>query len=183
LDREDFLWAWLNGNISVVSLNAYKHSSLSCLVNTRCVYHRLKPERAHPDNLTLIPIIDFANHRPRPHAVPLPTNADIFDASPTGFGEPFSLVTPAGASIEAGEEVFFQYGRHSNSTLFVEYGFVNDYTAEQVATGDFEADADVQDLMEALFAERGEVGTWMRGVLEQEGYWGQVSGVSSLVAR
>ncbi|KAJ7155984.1 hypothetical protein C8R43DRAFT_1125888 [Mycena crocata] len=37
--REDFLW-----------------------VNTRCIYHRLKSKRSHPDNLTLCPILDFANH-------------------------------------------------------------------------------------------------------------------------
>jgi hypothetical protein len=123
--------------------------------------------------------MDYANHRPSPHATPAATNADIFDASPVGLGEPFSLLAPCKSPIRAAEEIFFQYGRHSNTALFVEYGFVNEFRADEITSGDFEADVDVQDLMEALFASRGNIGSWMRSVLEQERYWGSEVSVSA----
>jgi hypothetical protein len=103
---------------------------------------------------------------------PMPTRADIFDTAPIGVGEAFWITSPSERMVESGEEMFFEYGRHSNATLFVEYGFVNAFERAQIEDGEFEAEVDVHDCVEALILEKGEVGRWMREVLENEGYWG-----------
>jgi hypothetical protein len=142
-------------------------------VNTRCIYHRIKTTRSDSDNLTLCPIVDFANHRPSPpHMQPRATQADIFDVAPRArLGEPFALLAPAGQKVQAGDELFLQYGKHSNRSLFVEYGFVNHFADGDIAEGRFEGDVNLQDIMEELFQSRGPVGEWMTTILREEGYW------------
>lgn len=64
-----------------------------------------------------------------------------------------------------------RYGGHANRVLFVEYGFVN----APIGDGEGEGEVDVQDLVEDVFRE-GDVGVakLMKGVLEDEGYWGYI---------
>ncbi|KAF7304868.1 SET domain-containing protein [Mycena kentingensis (nom. inval.)] len=146
LDFElNFPWAWLNQN-------------------TRCIYHRIKRTRADPDNLTMCPILDFANHRPKgPAMTPRISNAESADTSPiTRLGDPLTLLSPP-IWTNCGEELFLTYGAHSNRTLYVEYGFV-------VAADDARAEIDVQDLVEPLFL--GDDGTRKRQILTDAGYWG-----------
>ena len=75
----------------------------------------------------------------------------------------FSFSMMPGHSAEAGEELFLRYGKHSNRTLFVQYGFV-DSSLEK------EGEVDVADILEDIFRSKGDVGSWLMGVLEEEGY-------------
>ncbi|KAJ7285853.1 hypothetical protein C8J57DRAFT_1286003 [Mycena rebaudengoi] len=143
--QADFLWAWLN-------------------VNTRCIYHRLKSSRSHPDNLTLCPILDFANHTvDGPCMIPRISDAEKNNAAPLSrLGDPLTLLSP-GAGASRGQEMYLTYGAHSNKTLFVEYGFVTTGTCGEV---------DVQDLVERLFKDKGQEGNIKKEILEESGYWG-----------
>ncbi|EPQ58137.1 SET domain-containing protein [Gloeophyllum trabeum ATCC 11539] len=150
---DDFLWAWLN-------------------VNTRCVYQRLKPTGSDPDNLTLCPVFDFANHSPDPpHLLPLPSNAEIWGTG-SKRGEAYGLRTPPDASFEKDQELFIQYGAHANKTLFAEYGFVNAMPEGHVLKGIISGEVDLQDVLEEMLLARGAAGQWIKSALEEEGYWG-----------
>ncbi|KAF8798009.1 SET domain-containing protein [Phlegmacium glaucopus] len=145
---EDYLWAWLN-------------------VNTRCIYHRLARSRSDPDNMTLCPILDFANHAANPpYTLPRASPADIWHIAPPmkhKFGHDFTLLSPSVSVTSPDAELFLKYGSHPNSTLFTEYGFV-----ELNSEGEIMLDYAV----EALFKLRGRVGLWMKDILVSEGYWG-----------
>ncbi|KAJ7172493.1 hypothetical protein C8R46DRAFT_893627 [Mycena filopes] len=145
--EEDFLWGWLN-------------------VNTRCIYHRLKGTRSHPDNLTLCPILDFANHAVAgPCMTPHISDAEGSNTSPIPrLGDPLTLLSPDTPS-EPGQELYLTYAAHPNRTLFVEYGFV-----VRCASDDPRAEVQVQDLAEPLFET--EDGAVKKKMLEESGYWG-----------
>ncbi|KAF8163286.1 hypothetical protein B0H34DRAFT_694841 [Crassisporium funariophilum] len=140
-------------------------------VNTRCVYHRIAKSRSDPDNMTLCPILDFANHTANPpYTFPQPSPGEIWNSGPSikkKLGDPFILLSPSTSSISIDQELFLRYGTHSNSTLFAEYGFVN-MSPSDGTEGEVEMDA----LVEALFDQKGATGLWMKEVLVQEGYWG-----------
>ena len=76
--------------------------------------------------------------------------------------------------VEVDREVCLRYGGHSNQSLFVEYGFVNCVSNEDMRSGTYPAEVDVQAIVADLFNGRGSVGTWMQTILEDEGYWGCV---------
>jgi hypothetical protein len=143
-------------------------------VNTRCIYHRLAKTRSSPDNLTLCPILDFANHTySEHHTYPRATQAQAFDTGPSAkrkFGEDFVLLSPSTSTVVAGEQVFLRYGMHANSTLFTEYGFVNVVDWHNLPES-FSAEVEIDSYVEALFERRGEVGSFMKDVLLEEGYW------------
>ncbi|KAG0707784.1 hypothetical protein DFH29DRAFT_597776 [Suillus ampliporus] len=147
----NYIWAWLN-------------------VNTRCIFYRLKSSKEDPDNLTLCPILDFANHTSiGSHMTLVPSEADIWDTAPVkSIGKGFRFLSPADASLQEGEEVFLTYGGHPNRTLFVEYGFVNKSLGEaEIVDGE----VDVQDVVESLILDH-KSGAFVKSVLEDEGYWG-----------
>lgn len=135
-------------------------------VNTRCIYHRLKGTRSHPDNLTLCPILDFANHAVTgPCMTPRLSDAERSNAPPIPkLGDPLTLLSPD-TPTKAGDELYLTYGAHSNRTLFVEYGFV-----AACAPDDPRAEVDVQDLVEHLF--QGKDGETKKKMLQDSGYWG-----------
>lgn len=143
-------------------------------VNTRCIYHRLVNARSSPDNLTLCPILDFANHTyTQKFAYPGAYQAEIFNVGPSSkrkFGEDFVLLAPSTEAVVAGEQLFLQYGMHANRTLFTEYGFVNFFDWDNVPES-FQAEVEVDSYIEALFERRGELGSFMKNVLVDEGYW------------
>ncbi|KAF8959069.1 hypothetical protein BDZ97DRAFT_1839701 [Flammula alnicola] len=153
----DYLWAWLN-------------------VNTRCVYHRLAKSRSNPDNMTLCPILDFANHTiSPPYTMPKPTQSEIWDTGPLGrrkFGDNFVLLSPSTATTSPHEEIFLRYGPHSNSTLFAEYGFVMAPSPNDASDETSGGEIELQGVIETLFLKRGSVGSWMKEILVVEGYWG-----------
>jgi hypothetical protein len=142
-------------------------------VNTRCIYHRLAKTRSSPDNLTLCPILDFANHTyTEKFACPKATQAEAFNTKPSKrkFGENFVLLPPSTSTVASGEELFLRYGMHTNSTLFTEYGFVNVVDWDDLPES-FPAEAEIDSYLEALFEQRGELGSFMKNILLEEGYW------------
>ena len=82
------------------------------------------------------------------------------------------LMSPADLSVEEDQEMYLIYGSHPNKRLFVEYGFIVHFSAEALCSGRFFGEVDVQDLVENIFQQRGEIGEWMKGMLVKEGYWG-----------
>jgi hypothetical protein len=80
------------------------------------------------------------------------------------LGDPLTLLSPD-TPTAAGEELCLTYGQHSNSTLFVEYGFV-----APCAPNDARAQVDVQDLVEPMFT--GNDGDTKKKMLQDSGYWG-----------
>ncbi|KAF9005635.1 hypothetical protein BDQ17DRAFT_1240083 [Cyathus striatus] len=153
--QDNFLWAWL-------------------CVNTRCIYHRFRPSRSDPDNLILCPVLDFANHTPiPPFTAPLSSQAEIWDAAPVSrLGDSFTLMSPATLTVSKDSELHLRYGAHPNRVLYVEYGFVNSFTFEDILNGTKHGEVDVQAEMERLIADKLELGDWLREKLEEEGYWG-----------
>lgn len=70
------------------------------------------------------------------------------------------------ATTPSNTELFLKYGAHPNPTLFTEYGFMTD-SAEGPACDEVELDG----VIVALFDARGSLGSWMKEILEVEGYW------------
>ncbi|KAI0362021.1 SET domain-containing protein [Trametes cingulata] len=156
----DFLWAWLN-------------------VNTRCIYYRIRQNKADPDNFTLCPILDFANHGSgRTHIFPV-ISADIWGLTEdSGQGnrrrrrtDSYTFLGPSGYSLSAGDELLLKYGAHSNRFLFTEYGFVNPLK-DVTSSSEYSGEVDVQDLVEDLIRQAGSVGPIIKSTLEEAGYWG-----------
>ncbi|KAG9318465.1 hypothetical protein JVU11DRAFT_556 [Chiua virens] len=148
----DFLWAWLN-------------------VNTRCIYSRLKPSKADPDNLTMCPILDFANHTSgQANMSPVPSKSEIWNAAPVNpIGDGVRFVSPDNVKIEDDDEILLTYGLHSNKTLFVEYGFVNLFSEDGPSPS---GEVDVQGLAEKHIFAVLQLGEAVKAVLVAEGYWG-----------
>ncbi|KAH7889711.1 hypothetical protein F5I97DRAFT_1800507 [Phlebopus sp. FC_14] len=148
----DFLWAWLN-------------------VNTRCVYYRLRPLKSDRDNLTMCPILDFANHAmDGPHLTPMPSGDSAVPMRSTEKG--FKVYSPADAVVQGGDEVYLRYGFHSNRTLFAEYGFVN---AMSEGALQINGEVDVFDLVEEIIYSDQQLGKITKNALVMEGYWGNWS--------
>lgn len=145
------------------------------LVNTRCLYDRVKESASDPDNISLCPIFDFANHTwTKPNMRPLPSDAEAWQTIVgvhSDSGSDLTCVT-GGDAAEEGQELFLTYGMHPQREMLVEYGFVNQVADEAFYTGEFSGEVDLQDEVQKFFEEKGEAGVWMRQVLEEEGYWG-----------
>lgn len=133
-------------------------------MNTRCIFYRLERDKAHPDNLTLCPILDFANHANIPPFT-LPASQNALATHPK---HKFTLLSPAVVATESDSELFLEYGSHPNRTLFVEYGFVNTFTATYSSA---HGELDVYSAVIDLFSKSG-VASRMEGILSEEGYWG-----------
>ncbi|KAI5124551.1 hypothetical protein M0805_003073 [Coniferiporia weirii] len=142
LDIDDFLWAWL-------------------IVNTRCLYSKIFKKNLPLSNLTLCPIIDFANHATSdflPQVSPRKTSEDAL-AKPRDF----VFLTP-GRAVDEGEEVYLKYGSHCNRTLFAEYGFVGE--CSEPSGGEVE----VSDLVNELALSKS-----VSNLLDEQGYLSDVS--------
>ena len=129
----------------------------------------------------MCPILDFANHTSSTtHIVPVMPDS-LFSSAPGSrknnkksahMGGDYMFISSSRA-IQKDDELFLQYGAHSNRKLFIEYGFVNTFAEGDCLRGDFVGEVDLQDILEAMFSTRGgDVGKWMKEVLEEEGYWG-----------
>ncbi|KAH9951338.1 SET domain-containing protein [Amylocystis lapponica] len=149
----DFLWAWLN-------------------VNTRCIHYRIRQPASDPDNLTLCPILDFANHsESHSHIMPVFTSEDMGGTPRRAYMGDYSFVSCSGSNIVQDQELFLRYGERPNRTLFVEYAFVNRFPVDAISKGDFRGDMDVQDILEHMLLIH-PLGSQMKRILEDEGYWG-----------
>ncbi|KAF4603628.1 hypothetical protein EYR40_000797 [Pleurotus pulmonarius] len=107
---------------------------------------------------------------------PMPTNADIWGSPQRSKGgDDFTLMASREITTKGGDELCLTYGAHCNTTLFVEYGFVNVFTSDMIAGGSFRGEVNVQNVMAASFdsGERDRA-AWLKSTLEDEGYWGYV---------
>ncbi|KAH9063454.1 hypothetical protein EDB87DRAFT_1603810 [Lactarius vividus] len=153
----DFMWGWIN-------------------VNTRCLYDDLGLEK--DDNMSLCPVFDFANHAWfRPTMEPLREGeSENWQVERRSAGERGNLdlvcVSCDDRGIARDQEVTLRYGWHSNRTLFVEYGFVNAIKSEELMSGVYPGEVNVQDIVTDLLDQQGAAGTFVKKTLDAEGYWG-----------
>ncbi|KAL0581758.1 hypothetical protein V5O48_000340 [Marasmius crinis-equi] len=90
------------------------------------------------------------------------------DGSPQiGKAGSFTLRAPADVATEPDNELFLKYGSHCNRVLFVEYGFVLPHSETEQTP----YEVGVDDMVEAMFQEKGDLGLWAKSMLETEGYW------------
>ncbi|GAA6063245.1 hypothetical protein JCM10212_000347 [Sporobolomyces blumeae] len=160
----DFVLAWIN-------------------CNTRCIYLDVNSHRKE-DNLTLAPVIDMINHFPSLETKPTPTSSSKLpgavrgSSSSSSSSSPGTLTgltfsSPARSSsdprLRRDAELGFSYGGHDDAMLLAEYGFV-------IGSGENPYNSvDVDRYVEALFDAQGEEGEWKKGVLNDEGYWGDMT--------
>ncbi|GAA5978215.1 hypothetical protein JCM10908_004275 [Rhodotorula pacifica] len=127
-------------------------------VNTRCIYFDIDGKREN--NLTLCPVIDMINHSPGRTTKPDPRLSSLTFCAPAA-----NSPDPV---LHDGDELSFQYGSHEDAFLLAEYGFVvgeeNVYNA-----------VEVDRFVEALFDAQGDEGVLKKGVLKDEGYWGDMT--------
>ena len=98
------------------------------VVNTRTVSLPLDvPSPSDLYNHTLVPILDFANHSSAPdrtahksRQITIPRVRYLM--TPDKMGS--KLIAPPSRRFAEGEEVLFEYGRHSNDLFLAEYGFI-----------------------------------------------------------
>ncbi|RPD66070.1 SET domain-containing protein [Lentinus tigrinus ALCF2SS1-7] len=148
----DYLWAWLN-------------------VNTRCIFYRIQPTLSHPDNFTLCPVLDFANHSSgHTHIFPV-VDSDVWGGVAKKPPKYFIFFSPSQETIQQGQQLYLQYGMHPNTFLFSEYGFVNDVPQGAIKSGAYAGEVDVQEPVEELFAQH-VLGPRLKAVLTDESYWG-----------
>lgn len=147
----DFMWGWIN-------------------VNTRCLYDDLGLGK--DDNMSLCPVFDFANHAWfRPTMEPLRAS-ESEQRSPGGRGNSDLVCVSCEGGIARDQEVTLRYGWHPNRTLFVEYGFVNAIKSEELMSGVYPGEVNVQDIVTDLLDQQGDAGTFVKKTLDAEGYWG-----------
>ncbi|TBU50703.1 SET domain-containing protein [Dichomitus squalens] len=166
-----YLWAWLNGRYFVM-FSSSRHLMYNPLVNTRCIFYRIRANRADPDNFTLCPVLDFANHyHGQTHIFPV-IDSEPWSAETKKLPKYFTFFSPSQEGLTKGQELYLRYGSHSNSLLFAEYGFVNVVPGGAIKSGEYPGEVDVEELVEYQFTEKGSLGARMKSALEDEGYWG-----------
>ena len=139
-------------------------------MNTRCLHYQLFNEDLPLTNLTLCPIIDFANHTTDsslPHLQPAP-QASLSERQPRSPRQKHFTFLSSGSVNSSGVELFLRYGGHSNKTLFVEYGFIDERADPSLI------EVDVADVVESLMDKRGTMGDGLRRILEEERFLGYV---------
>ena len=171
----DFVWAWLSGRDTVFQLLIELLSIDVATVNTRCLYDDLGLNK--DNNISLCPVFDFANHVwIHPTMEPLrAAGSEILRLgrrSPDGGGNTDLVCVSCEKGIARNQEVTLSYGWHSNRTLFVEYGFANAIKSEELMSGAYPGEVNVQDIVTTWLDCRGETGSFIKRTLEMEGYWG-----------
>jgi hypothetical protein len=146
---------------------------IDVVVNTRCLYDDLGLEK--DNNMSLCPVFDLANHAwMQPTMEPArAARTEIWQqCSPGGVGNTDLVCVSCDKGITRDQEVTLRYGWHPNRTLFVEYGFTNTITSEELMSGAYPGEVNVQDIVTGLLNCRGEMGSFVKRTLETEGYWG-----------
>ncbi|KAJ8463164.1 hypothetical protein ONZ51_g10435 [Trametes cubensis] len=150
------------------------------ILNTRCIFYRIRQNRSDPDNFTLCPILDFANHgTERTHIFPV-VESEIWGTAgqraPAGRkkakADAFAFYGPSDITVSQGRELLLKYGAHSNRFLFSEYGFVTRFRPSDISSGSFEGEVDVQEFVEEMIDKAGPIKTVIKFTLEDSGYWG-----------
>ena len=171
----DFVWAWLNGRDVAFQLLIELLSIDIATVNTRCLYDDLGLNK--DNNISLCPVFDFANHIwMHPTMEPVrAARSEILQLGrrlPDGGGNTDLVCVSCEKGIARDQEVTLSYGWHSNRTLFVEYGFANAITSEELMSGAYPGEVNVQDIVTTWLDRGGETGSFIKRTLETEGYWG-----------
>ncbi|KAI0306592.1 hypothetical protein B0F90DRAFT_777523 [Multifurca ochricompacta] len=127
--------------------------------------------------MSLCPVFDFANHVwTRPTMKPVrAAESEIWQVegrSPGGGGNSDLVFASCDTGVTRDQEVTLRYGWHPNRTLFVEYGFTNAITSEEVMSGMYPGEVNIQDIVTSLLDRQGETGAFVKRTLEREGYWG-----------
>ena len=117
-------------------------------------------------NLTLSPLVDFANHPSSAGSLLLqpPAPSRVFAKSTYSINaerDKFVFQSPR-EFTPVGEEVYLKYGDHSNVTLFTEYGFVDNREHS-------DGEVDVSDLAHELIRGMGEDGERVKHFIEDQG--------------
>lgn len=92
--------------------------------------------------------------------------------TPDGGGNTDLVCISCEKGIARDQEVTLSYGWHPNRTLFVEYGFANLITSEELMSGVYPSEVNVQDIVTTWLDRQGETGLFVKRTLETEGYWG-----------
>lgn len=97
-------------------------------VNTRCIYLAVEPQGGIDEDLSLVPFVDFANHTSDHEQSCTFTFNYKNDVKHDGRGQPLApesgILKSPPLAIKKDQELFLEYGQHSNSYLMGEYGFV-----------------------------------------------------------
>ncbi|KAL1410957.1 hypothetical protein Q8F55_001900 [Vanrija albida] len=173
LSDEVILWAWLNVNTRTVSMPL----GLAEPVDAKWPVN----------NHSFIPLLDMINHSslnsvvcPKPESLPSSSVSKRVVKTARGPGRQLNAHLIPGKidqavfaplrGLEAGEEVMFMYGPHSNALLFAEYGFTEVDDASdplQWPNGDI----DVSPWVYKLWEDGGGTDD-KRDVLDDAGLWG-----------
>ena len=141
-------------------------------VNTRCIFYRIQPKLSDPDNFTLCPVLDLANHSSgRTHIFPV-VDSEVWGEVAKKPPKYFVFYGPSEEPVQQGQQLYLRYGAHSNAFLFTEYGFVNEVIDDAITNNTYAGEVDVQELVEGVFAEKGSLGIRLKEILMDEGYWG-----------
>lgn len=127
------------------------------VINSRCLYTEISLKEDPVDKFTMVPYVDFLNHTTEVgvHCYP---KMDTFKKNNYGIGQ-FSIRCGSHEYNKLGEELFLNYGAHSNDFLINEYGFVVDNNDWNFI--------DVTPEIESLVCNPKQ-----RDFLEAHGYWG-----------
>ena len=161
--------AWLAGACSTpVCFTSVRYSSLHFIVNTRCIYLAVEPQGGIDENLSLVPFVDFANHTSDHEQSCRFTFNYRNDVKHDDLGRPLApefgrLISPS-CAVKKDQELFLNYGQHSNSYLMEEYGFVLPRTTP-LDPGDVILDHYLEPLLLAR-------ASLCKELLERWGYWG-----------
>lgn len=91
------------------------------VINSRCLYMEIPLKTDVKDYFTMVPFVDYLNHTNKAslHCYP---EINKLKRNVYGLGE-FSIRVGNHQYEKAGEELFLNYGAHSNDFLLAEYGF------------------------------------------------------------
>lgn len=93
------------------------------IINSRCLYAEV-PLKADDvaNNFTMVPYVDFLNHTSMTEGHCIPSLNKLVKRSDCGLGE-FIIRIAEGGYSKIGQEIFLNYGAHTNDFLLNEYGF------------------------------------------------------------
>ena len=131
------------------------------------MYLRLFAEDLPMSNLTLSPLVDFANHPPSgglPVLQPPVSTKEVTPKKKSGDKKrnKFTFRSPE-EMTPSGEEVYLKYGDHSNVKLFTEYGFVD-------SRGSHEGEVDLTDVVNELIRGSGEEWEHLAELVDEQGF-------------
>ncbi|KAH9180533.1 hypothetical protein EDB89DRAFT_1919603 [Lactarius sanguifluus] len=129
-------------------------------MNTRCLYDDLGLDK--DDNMSLCPPLREGESE----------NWQVERRTPGERGNLDLVCVSCDRGIARDQEVTLRYGWHPNRTLFVEYGFVNAIKSEELMSGVYPGEVNVQDIVTDLLDQQGDAGTFVKKTLDAEGYWG-----------